>query len=593
MERILKMKTEKVGFKDFYCNNKAKITVIMILALLSAGFDSAFSYSFSFIIDKGILAKDYNFLITIFATLTVFAIVIAISKVFRDYIYLGYCSDILRKIRSKTFEHIQNLSINFYASTPQGEILSKFSSDLSKVEESLVDAPHYFLVPLMNVIVNTVLLFVLDVRLALISMLVFLACFVGPIIYGRKAERINFRRKRAEAKALSEVQTNIASQIVIKALHLQKLTSRFFEKANEFFFKSMHKSLFLSTFVGRIGEMWLIVLQTLIFAIGSFMTVKNYIQIGQLVAFQALLLGLIRSLTTFTDFTPLIMQGKVGIDRINETLSKKPTVTDNPSSKELPIFSREISFNNVYFSYTKNEKHLNGVSFTIPKNSSVAFIGPSGCGKSTIINLIMRFYDADKGSITFDGIDIKTVTQSSLRNQIGVVLQENILFNVSLMDNLLAAKHDTTLNEVYTSAKQAEIHEFIMSLPEGYRTKAGERGGMLSGGQRQRMAIARALLKGCNILILDEATSALDPVNEATINTTLANIAKNGKTIISVTHRLSSVVGMDKIFVMRQGKIVEEGAHEQLLQLNGYYKKMWDKQHPSGSPVTVQQNFEH
>lgn len=573
------MEAEKIGFKDFCCNNKIKIIIVLLLAMLSAGFDSVMGYSFSFIIDKGIIPKDYDFLIVVFTSLVILSIVIAISKIVRDYIYLGHCSDVLRRIRSKTFEHMQNLSIGFYASAQPGELLSKFSSDLSKVEESIVYAPSYFLIPLINVLINVILLFVMDVKLALISMLIFPACFIGPLIYGAKAEKINSKRKRAEARTISDVQVNITSQTVIKALNLQDLAAYYFKRSNDFFFKSMHKSLFISTFVGRFGEMWLIILQTLIFAIGSFMTVEGYLQVGQLVAFQALFFGLCYSLTTISSFMPMMVQCKVGINRINEILTVKPVIIDSSSSRELPEFSNQISFNDVTFGYTKEKINIEDVSFTIPKNSSVAFVGPSGCGKSTILSLIMRFYDTDKGTITFDGIDIKNVTQASLRNQLGIVLQENILFNVSLMDNLLAAKLDATLDEIYNAARQAEIHDFIMSLPEGYRTKAGERGGMLSGGQKQRIAIARALLRGGNILILDEATSALDPVSETAINATLANIAKSGRTIISVTHRLSSAVNMDKIFVMQQGKIIEQGNHESLMQLNGFYKKMWDKQH--------------
>ncbi|HBM15903.1 MAG TPA: hypothetical protein DD381_06125 [Lentisphaeria bacterium] len=573
------MESLKVGFRDFYCNNKTRIIIVLFLAFLSAAFDSVVGYSFSFIIDKGILGKNYRFLIIVFTVLIILAILIALSKVVRDYIYLGHCSEILKKIRSKTFEHMQNLSIGFYASTPPGELLSKFSSDLSKVEESMIYAPSYFIIPLINVLTNTILLFVMDIRLALISMLIFPACFLGPLLYGKRAEKINFKRKRAEAKTISNVQTNIASQTVLKAFSLQKLATHYFEKSNDFFFMSMHKSLFLSTFVGRFGEMWLVVLQVLIFAIGSIMTLEGYLQVGQLVAFQALFLGLSYSLTTISSFMPMVLQCKVGMERINGILSEKPVVTDSASSVELLPFAKEISFNNVTFGYTKELINLDNVSFIIPKNSSVAFVGPSGCGKSTILSLIMRFYDTDSGSVAFDGIDIKSVSQASLRKQLGIVLQENILFNVSIMDNIFAANLDASSEDIYKVARQAEIHDFIISLPEGYNTKTGERGGMLSGGQRQRIAIARALLRGGNILILDEATSALDPVSEAAINATLANIAKSGKTIISVTHRLSSAVNMDKIFVMQKGKIVEHGAHQELMQLNGFYRQMWDKQH--------------
>ena len=198
--------------------------------------------------------------------------------------------------------------------------------------------------------------------------------------------------------------------------------------------------------------------------------------------------------------------------------------------------------------------------------------------KSTILNLLMRFYDINEGSITIDGKDIRTLTQNSLRKQLGIVLQDNILFNMSIFDNIRLGKLQASEEEIFEAAKKAEIHKFIMSLPDGYNTLAGERGGQLSGGQRQRIAIARSLLHGGNILILDEATSALDPVTQKSLDQTIANIGKEGMTIISVTHRLSTVTKADTIFVIEKGKVTEWGNHNKLLKLNGSYKKMWDKQ---------------
>ena len=573
-----KKKNNDIKLLGFILNNFGKMTIVLFLVLLFAAFQALVPYSLSFIIDNAIIGKNTGILIFIIIILGIGAIVVAVSQVVRDYLYLDFCSQILRSIREKTFKHLQNLSIDFYSSTQPGEVISRFSTDLAVVEQALIYAPNYFIAPLFNIIMNTVLLFVIDVRLALIAMLIFPACLIGPYFLTPRASRAGFLRKKTEATTISDVQTNISSQSVVKALNLQGLSTHYFDKDNKRFYKTMLNALFTSALVDRSGIAAVMILEVVVLAIGSFMAVYGTLEIGQLVAFQALFMGLSYSIITTSAFIPMIVQYGVGIGRVNQLLSEKPKLEDIPGAKELRPFCKEIKFENVTFGYTESMKNLDDLSITIPKNTSSAFVGPSGCGKSTILNLIMRFYDPREGKVTFDGRDIKMVSQASIRNQLGIVLQDNILFNISIMDNLLIAKLNATKEEVYEATKQAEIHDVILSLPEGYRTLAGERGSQLSGGQRQRLAIARALLRGANILILDEATSALDPVSEAAINETLHKIAKAGKTIISVTHRLASAVNMDSIFVMNNGKVVEKGSHNELLEMNGAYKQMWDKQ---------------
>ena len=572
------MKNKNIKIMSLVWDNKCKILVVGLLVILFAGFEAIVPYSFSFIIDNAILGKNVKILTLIVILLGCGAIIIALAQVLRDYLYLDVCSSYLSKVRARTYDHLLQLSMGFYSKTQPGEVISKFSSDLAVVEQGLVYAPNYFLVPLTNVVISCSLLFVLDVRLALISLLIFPAALVGPFVLSPRAAKAGFLRKKTEANIISDVQVTVSSQSVIKALNLQELSSYYFGKNNKRFYKSMLHALFTSSLVDRSGIVAVMVLQVVVLAVGSYMTIYGLLAVGKLVAFQGLFLGLSYSLITTSAFIPMIIQTKVGIGRINKLLNEKIHVKDVSGAKKLPPFAGNIEFESVSFSYKEGVKSLNDLSITISKGASVAFIGPSGCGKSTILNLIMRFYDADSGKVKFDGQDITLVKQSSLREQLGIVLQDNILFNISIMDNLLVAKQDATKEEVYEAAKMAEIHEFIKSLPNGYRTLAGERGSQLSGGQRQRIAIARALLGGGNILILDEATSALDPVSESAINETLSKIGKKGKTLISVTHRLASAVNTDHIFVMNEGKVVEQGNHEHLLKLNGTYKKMWDKQ---------------
>ncbi len=562
----------------FLWSNKLVLFIVTILMILFAAFIAAIPYSMSFIIDNGLKAKNISVLNIIFIIMGIFAIVIAFSQVFRDYLYLDFCSRLLKAIRGKTFSYLQRLSMCFYSKTAPGDVISRFSSDLAVIEQAIVYAPNYLIIPIFNAAITVFLLYNLDITLAWISMLIFPACLIGPIFLTAKASKAGYVRKKSEAITISDVQTNVVSQSVVKALNLQGLSINFFEKNNIRLHKNMLKALFYSSLVERSGIIAAMILQVIVLGIGTYMTFYEYLQVGKLVAFQGLFLGLTYSVITGSSFIPMIVQGKVGFGRVNSLLDELPIVEDIPGAIELAPFEKEIEFKNVTFGYTKTKKNLDELCLTIVKGTSVAFVGPSGCGKSTILNLLMRFYDPDSGSVTIDGCNIKKITQSSLREQLGIVLQDNILFNTTIMDNLLAAKLDATQEEVFEAAKKAEIHDFIMSLPDGYRTLAGERGGQLSGGQRQRIAIARALLHGGNILILDEATSALDPVTQASINKTLAKIAKEGMTTISVTHRLESAADMDKIFVMDSGKVVEQGTHDELLSLNGAYKKLWKTQ---------------
>jgi ATP-binding cassette, subfamily B, bacterial len=438
----------RLNFRELLFEYKGKIVVIFILVVIFAGFEAVVPYSFSFIIDNALLAKNMELLIIILAVLAVGAIITAVSQVYRDYIYLDFCSKILSKIRHKTFKHLQNLSMDFYVKNKPGDIIARFSTDLTSFEQALVFFPNYFLVPFLNIIINTLLLFVIDVKLALISLLIFPASLFGPYILTPRASKAGNIRKKTEANTLSDVQTSVTSQSVIKALNLQGLGIDYFNKTNQRFSRTMFKALFLSSLVDRAGIAAVLILQIVVLAIGCFMTYYGTLPVGQLVAFQGLFMGMSYSIISASAFIPMIIQGRVSIQRVNSLLAEEPKIVDTVNAEVLPEFNDEIKFNNVTFGYTDKINNLEDVSFSIKKNSSVAFVGASGCGKSTILNLIMRFYDPVKGTVSIDGHDIKKVTQHSLREKLGIVLQENILFNISIMHNLaLFLKRDSLVSK--------------------------------------------------------------------------------------------------------------------------------------------------
>jgi len=287
-------------------------------------------------------------------------------------------------------------------------------------------------------------------------------------------------------------------------------------------------------------------------------------------------------------FIPVSIQSAAAVRHMQELLDEPTRGADRPGAPDLPRITNDITFDRVSFKYEGSETPvLDSLSLKLSVGKRIAIVGPSGSGKSTLLNLILRLYVPDEGRVTIDGVDIRRVTRESLRSSMAVVFQENMLFNMSIRENIRLGKEGATDDEVEEAARKAEIHRYIMSLPQKYDTSVGERGDTLSGGQRQRIAIARAIIRNPSVLLLDEATSALDQTTEAAINRTLLKVAK-GRTMIWSTHRLTSVVEMDEIIVISGGKAIERGSHTELLARNGAYRKLWDDQGHTAQRAAVQ-----
>jgi ATP-binding cassette subfamily B protein len=311
--------------------------------------------------------------------------------------------------------------------------------------------------------------------------------------------------------------------------------------------------------------------------VGTFLTLQGQLSVGSLIAFFELVWFMVTAVEEFAKIVPRFQQAAAGMRRVQELLAERADVTDATDAKPLPPLAHAIRFDNVSFGYGGSDSILTDVNLTIPARRSVAIVGPSGCGKTTMLGLLMRLHDASTGSVTFDGWDVRGVTQASLRAQIGVVLQESGLFNLTVRESIRLGRPDATDEEVEAAARDADMHDTVRRLPQGYETPVGERGVRLSGGQRQRIALARALVRRSPILILDEPTSALDAESEAAVLATLDRLALD-RTVVLVTHRLASVANFDQIIVLDDGRVVERGTHEELLALNGTYSRVWQRQ---------------
>jgi ATP-binding cassette, subfamily B, bacterial len=315
-----------------------------------------------------------------------------------------------------------------------------------------------------------------------------------------------------------------------------------------------------------------------VLAIGAYLATKGQITIGTFVTFESAFWEVSYNIAHLMHFIPVSIQAAAAVRHIQELLDEPTRGADRPGAPDLPRITNDITFDRVTFQYEGSQTPvLDNLSLKLKVGKTIAIVGPSGSGKSTLLNLILRLYVPDEGRVTIDGVDIRKVTRQSLRKSMAVVFQENMLFNMSIRENIRLGKEGATDEEVEEAARKAEIHRYIMSLPQKYDTSVGERGDTLSGGQRQRIAIARAIVRNPSVLLLDEATSALDQTTEAAINRTLLKVAK-GRTMIFSTHRLTSVVDMDEIIVISGGKAIERGSHQKLLAANGVYRRLWDDQ---------------
>lgn len=529
---------------------------ILLIArgLFEAAFESSIRMSLKFIIDAAIIPQNYRLLVLILLLLGGAATLFVFVGLLGDFWATRFNISVINNIRHSMFVRLQNLSMEFFGRRSAGDIVNCFLADTEKVENSVTYA-LILILELGNILFATIFLLSLNWQLGLISCIGLTFCTLTPAKMGQTATEQTYQLRDKQGQIANVVQENIVSQAVVKLFGLQPRTINNFSKDLQALKKVYVKAKFSSYLVQRIPTLVFVFVQLAVISIGAVMTYRNIITVGTLASFQVLLLGLNSNIISLTFSLPYLIDGIAAMQRISVLLAEVTQVQDATDAIELPHFSQEIRFDNVTFNYSSERKGIDNLSLTIKQGDFVVIVGESGAGKSTIVNLLTRLYDPDKGSILFDGIDLRSCTQKSLREQMGLVSQEVILFNTSIRENIRMGDLEATDEQVETAAKNAEIHEFILTLPQGYDTPVGDRGGQLSGGQRQRIALARALVRNPAILILDEATSALDPATEVEIMNTIDHLAKD-RTIIMITHRIAHALRSDRMFVIEKGRIV-------------------------------------
>ncbi len=551
--------------------------LVLLLLLINTAFLMGWPLSFKFLIDNGIEGRNWRVLIITLSVLTGGVLIASAAGVARGYLYAYLSANVLKDIRQKVFEHLQQLSMSYYKRTTTGDIMARFSTDLNALDNVVTNAAPTLIMQGLGIVLGSIVLFTMEWHIALITLVGLLLCVLLPKRLTKKVAHMGYESKNREARLAQTVQENISAQPVVKAFGLTKKAIHDFANETAELARLSLKFSFAADNVERIPSIIILIFEILVIGAGVMMVFNRQITLGTLVALHTIYIHIAFSVTALTKVVPVILRSVGGLQRIEELLAESPDVIDIQDAPAMERFSSDITFQDVSFSYSNDNLTLNRINLKIPKGSFVAFVGPSGCGKSTILNLLLRFYEPKLGAVFIDGEDEKKMNADSLRCRMAVVFQESFLFNASIRENIQLGRPEASEEEIHSAAEAAGIHDSIMRMTNGYDTQVGERGSFLSGGQRQRVAIARALLRNPEILILDEATSALDPETEHAINQTLAAVSQ-GRTVISVTHRLSSAVNADSIFLLKDGSIIEQGRHQELLGAEGLYTQLWQKQ---------------
>jgi ATP-binding cassette subfamily B protein len=482
-------------------------------------------------------------------------------------------------MRKKLFGHLQTLDISFFDKSRTGKLMSRLVNDLNLITELAHHGPEDLFVSLIMLIGSFFILLNIEWRLTLIIFSFIPFMFIFTLLKSIKMRR-KFRDVREKIAVVnSQIENSLSGIRVSKAFANEDYEQEKFNEGNMTFRISRTNAFkTMAEFYAGIN-FFMNILTLLTISFGGYYVYKNQINYGDLLAFVLYTSFFMEPIKRLTNFTEQFQNGMSGFERFSEIMSIKPKIQDSPEAKELDTVNGNISIKNVSFSYEDDStnKVLSNININIESGKTIALVGPSGGGKTTLCHLIPRFYDVTEGEILIDNNNIRDFTVRSLRSQIGLVQQNVFLFTGTIRENIIYGKIDATDAEVIEAAKNASIHDFITTLPDGYETYIGERGVRLSGGQQQRLSIARVFLKNPPILILDEATSALDNATEIMIQKSLEKLSK-GRTTLVIAHRLSTIKNADEIIVIDDKGIHERGTHEELLQLKGIYYELYNSQ---------------
>jgi len=551
-----------------------RLGVAMLLMAIVAGSTAALAYLMEPVMDDVFDKQDREMLIAVPITIFIVTLIKG-AATYGQAVLLAYVGQrIIADIQKLLFRHVIHFDLAFFHDTASGKLVSRMTNDINLMRNAVANAITGVVKDSLTLLFLVGVMFEKDWKLALIAFVVFPLAFY-PIV------RIGRRMRKVSTSALGElgsftVRLNEAFQGArhVKAYNMEDFESERTERRIEAVFRLIFKALRIRAAASPIMETLGGVFIALIILYGGWQVIDGTLTKGEFMAFVTAMLLAYQPLKALANLNTNLQEGLAATDRVFKILDTKPAINMPPDAPTLMVSGGEIVFENVRFTYGTGTEALREISLHVPAGKTVALVGPSGAGKSTILNLIPRFYDADSGRVAIDNTDVTAVDFASLRNAIGLVSQETVLFDDSIRANIAYGRMDASEEEIVESAKKAGAHGFITGLPKGYDTMIGEQGAKLSGGQRQRLSIARAMLKDAPILLLDEATSALDPETERLIQQSLSRLMQ-GRTTLVIAHRLTTVQEADIIHYIEEGRVVESGPHRSLLAKNGAYARLY------------------
>lgn len=554
-----------------------RLALAVVCIIMAAGANLYLPWIIKDMIDDVLMSKDMVMLNLIAAGILVVMFTRGVFYYGQSYLVSYVGQRVIIDVRSVLFRKFQRMPLSYYDKQQTGTVMSYITNDVAVMQSAIVDNLIELVTEGSILIGSLAMMIYLDWKLSLLTLMTIPLVGFAMKIFGRKLKRSSTVIQERVAEITSLLQESISAIRVVKSFVRESYEIKRFEEQNWRNFQAAMKNVKLSSLLTPTVEFLAAIAVTFIVWFGGYEVVNEVITAGELVAFLTYAVNLANPVKRLSRVYAAIQKAMAAADRVFNIMDLDEKITDVPDAKPLPPIKGKVEFKDITFSYKEGQPALQHISLKAEPGQMIALVGPSGSGKSTIANLIPRFYDVDSGVITIDDHDIRQVTADSLREQIGLVPQETMLFSTSVMENIRYGRLEATDEEVIEAAKAANAEEFIKELPEGYDTKLGERGLNLSGGQRQRLAIARAILKNPRVLILDEATSALDTESEKIVQDALDNLMV-GRTSFVIAHRLSTIFNADQIFVVENGHLREHGTHEELLAAGGLYSNLYNIQ---------------
>lgn len=564
-------------FMSYVFRHKKLFIIDMLCAVTVALIDLVFPYVSKIAMNSLLPGKLYKaFFIVMFIMVAAYVLK---GVLYYLIMVIGHRMGVLTEsdMRRDLFAHMQELSFSFYDHNRTGVLLSRITNDLFEVTELAHHGPENIIICSLTIIGALIVMFTMEWRLALVLSVIMPLCLWFTLAQRLRMKRANVEVKKTTGEISASIESSLSGIRTSKAFANEDLENEKFEYSNARFrgakveyYKAM--GLFQSGVEFTTG-----IMQVFVILVGGFLIMQGSMDYVDLVTFTLYVSAFVSPVRKLAMFAEQYMSGTAGFTRFLELMATEPEIKDSPDAVELKDVIGNIDFNDVSFNYDNGVPVLTDVDLHIEAGKCLAVVGPSGGGKTTLCQLLPRFYDVTSGSICIDGKDIRTLTQKSLRTNIGMLQQDVFMFAGTIKDNILYGRPDATDEEIIEAAKLAEIHDEIIEMPDGYDTYIGERGVMLSGGQKQRISIARVFLKNPGILILDEATSALDTVTEQKIQASLDKLSK-GRTSIIIAHRLSTIRNADEIAVVDGTQIIEKGTHAELMVRNGEYSALYKAQ---------------